>query len=83
MMPKDLSDEQRIHWVNNKRNLLLALTKKRFEEAVYEKLERNDNMNFEELDEWLDDQLTTFLDQRNSIQDKYDGILKELGLEET
>lgn len=78
MLPDWLEDdEQKIAWISNKKNLLMKMTKKRFEEAVYEKLNKSGSGTMEDLDEWLDENMDAFQRQRMQIEAYYDGILNK------
>lgn len=79
MLPDWLdNDEQKIAWVNNKKNLLLKITKQRFEESVYERLDEGGFDTIEELDDWLDKNMDALQRQRMAIGDYYDAMLSTL-----
>lgn len=72
------TDEEKITWIENKKNLLLKLTKREFEDFVYENLKKESFSTFENLDEWLDARLDEFHQERMSVVDYYDAILSTL-----
>ena len=79
MLPDWLdNDEQKIAWVNNKKNLLLKITKQRFEESVYERLDEGGFGTIEELDDWLDKNMDVLQRQRMAIGEYYDAMLSTL-----
>lgn len=79
MLPDWLdNDDQKIAWVNNKKNLLLKITKQRFEESVYEKLDEGGFDSIEELDDWLDKNMDALQRQRMAIGEYYDAMLSTL-----
>lgn len=79
MLPEWLdTDEEKIAWIENKKNLLLKLTKREFEDFVYENLKKESFSTFEKLDDWLDARLDEFHQERMVIVDYYDTILSTL-----
>ena len=72
------SDEKKIAWVTNKKNLLLKLMKHEFEDFVYENLKKESFSTFEKVDDWLDARLNEFHQERMVVVDYYDAILSTL-----
>lgn len=72
------TDEEKIAWIENKKNLLLKLTKREFEDFVYENLKKESFSTFEKVDDWLDARLDEFHQERMAIANYYDTILSTL-----
>jgi hypothetical protein len=54
-----------------KRGLLITIIQRKFEDNVYEHLSKTDFSDIESLDLWLDNVLTEYLDECETIEDYY------------
>jgi hypothetical protein len=64
-------DEEEREWTKNKRNLILTMMRQKFEEQVYEYLEKGEYQSLEEMDAWIDERLHQFEDERRAIREYY------------
>ena len=55
-----------------KRGLLITMIQRKFENHVYEHLEKTNFDDLESLDNWLDEALTNYLDECDAIKNYYD-----------
>lgn len=65
-----MNEEER-EWTKNKRNLILTMMRQKFEEQVYEYLEKGEYKSLEEMDAWIDERLHQFEDERRAIREYY------------
>lgn len=65
-------DEEEREWTKNKRNLILTMMRQKFEEQVYEYLEKGEYQSLEEMDQWIDERLRQFEDERYAVKEYYD-----------
>lgn len=66
-----MNEEER-EWTKNKRNLILTMMRQKFEEQVYEYLEKGEYKSLEEMDQWIDERLHRFEDERYAVREYYD-----------
>lgn len=64
-------DEEEREWTKNKRNLILTMMRQKFEETVYSYLEKGEYKSLEEMDEWVDNKLRQFEDERSAVREYY------------
>lgn len=69
----ELMDEQdEIAWAKEKKGLCNAVLKNMLEEAVADYFENGNYNTPEELDKWLDETYSSFVETRNEIRKYYD-----------
>jgi hypothetical protein len=66
-----MNEEER-EWTKNKRNLILTMMRQKFEEQVYEYLEKGEYKSLEEMDQWIDERLHLFENERYAVREYYD-----------
>lgn len=64
-------DEEEREWTKNKRNLILTMMQQKFEEQVYEYLEKGEYQSLDEMDQWIDERLHQFEDERHAVREYY------------
>lgn len=66
-----MNDEER-NWTKSKCNLILTMMKQKFEDEVYEYLEKSEFKSMDEMDAWIDERLHRFYDERESVKKYYE-----------
>lgn len=66
-----MNDEER-NWTKNKCNLILTMMKQKFEDEVYEYLEKSEFKSMDEMDAWIDERLHRFYDEREAVKKYYE-----------
>jgi len=66
-----MNDEER-NWTKNKCNLILTMMKQKFEDEVYEYLEKSEFKSMDEMDTWIDERLHRFYDEWEAVKKYYE-----------
>jgi len=65
-----MNDEMRAR-TKNKRNLILSMMKAKFEDRVYDYLDKGEYQSIDEMDEWVDEQLRLFENETTAVREYY------------